>query len=116
MVKTKPVLLFHGVLKDLCNANIQNTALYIPWGLKQQQLSMVFICADIDVESCEAEKSILRRRLSESASEVERWVRILLTNVEDNSSICMPVQKNIQSGQLMSFGLFLFSQRRKCFA
>jgi hypothetical protein len=34
-------------------------------------------CADIDMESCEAEKSILRRRLSESASEVERWVRIL---------------------------------------
>ncbi|OEL32011.1 Peptidyl-prolyl cis-trans isomerase CYP23 [Dichanthelium oligosanthes] len=32
-------------------------------------------CADIDVESCEAEKSILRRRLSESASEVERWRR-----------------------------------------
>ncbi|GJN04827.1 hypothetical protein PR202_ga22402 [Eleusine coracana subsp. coracana] len=30
---------------------------------------------DIDVESCEAEKSILRRRLSESASEVERWRR-----------------------------------------
>ncbi|KAL5682704.1 hypothetical protein ACJX0J_009089, partial [Zea mays] len=28
---------------------------------------------DIDLESCEAEKSILRRRLSESASEVERW-------------------------------------------
>jgi hypothetical protein len=31
--------------------------------------------ADIDVESCEAEKTILQRRLSESASEVERWVR-----------------------------------------
>ncbi|XP_037421241.1 peptidyl-prolyl cis-trans isomerase CYP23-like isoform X2 [Triticum dicoccoides] len=30
---------------------------------------------DIDVESCEAEKSILKRRLSESASEVERWRR-----------------------------------------
>ncbi|NP_001353939.1 Peptidyl-prolyl cis-trans isomerase CYP23 precursor [Zea mays] len=30
---------------------------------------------DIDLESCEAEKSILRRRLSESASEVERWRR-----------------------------------------
>ncbi|CAL4980103.1 unnamed protein product [Urochloa decumbens] len=30
---------------------------------------------DIDVDSCEAEKSILRRRLSESASEVERWRR-----------------------------------------
>ncbi|TVU24381.1 hypothetical protein EJB05_26814 [Eragrostis curvula] len=30
---------------------------------------------DIDVESCEAEKSILRRRLSESASEIERWRR-----------------------------------------
>ncbi|KAK8447974.1 hypothetical protein SEVIR_8G189900v4 [Setaria viridis] len=30
---------------------------------------------DIDMESCEAEKSILRRRLSESASEVERWRR-----------------------------------------
>ncbi|AQK45435.1 Peptidyl-prolyl cis-trans isomerase CYP23 [Zea mays] len=29
----------------------------------------------IDLESCEAEKSILRRRLSESASEVERWRR-----------------------------------------
>uniref|UniRef100_A0A0E0RAN3 Peptidyl-prolyl cis-trans isomerase n=4 Tax=Oryza TaxID=4527 RepID=A0A0E0RAN3_ORYRU len=28
---------------------------------------------DVDLESCEAEKSILRRRLSESASEVERW-------------------------------------------
>ncbi|KAL6654920.1 hypothetical protein ACP70R_008385 [Stipagrostis hirtigluma subsp. patula] len=32
---------------------------------------------DIDVESCEAEKSILRRRLSESASEVERWKKML---------------------------------------
>uniref|UniRef100_A0A0D3HNS6 Peptidyl-prolyl cis-trans isomerase n=1 Tax=Oryza barthii TaxID=65489 RepID=A0A0D3HNS6_9ORYZ len=30
---------------------------------------------DVDLESCEAEKSILRRRLSESASEVERWRR-----------------------------------------
>nr|CAB3490233.1 unnamed protein product [Digitaria exilis] len=30
---------------------------------------------DIDMENCEAEKSILRRRLSESASEVERWRR-----------------------------------------
>jgi hypothetical protein len=76
--------------------------------LKQQQFSTGFICADIDVESCEAEKTILRRRLSESASEVERWVRILLTNVEDSSSICMLVQKNIPSCQLMSFGLFLF--------
>lgn len=28
----------------------------------------------------------------------------------------MPVQKNIPSGELMSFGLFLFLQRRKCFA
>jgi hypothetical protein len=34
--------------------------------------------ADIEVEGCEAEKSILKRRLSESASEVERWVRISL--------------------------------------
>lgn len=41
--------------------------------------SIVFdLHADIDVESCEAEKSILKRRLSESASEVERWVRISL--------------------------------------
>ncbi|CAN6381678.1 unnamed protein product [Urochloa humidicola] len=30
---------------------------------------------DIDVDRCEAEKSILKRRLSESASEVERWRR-----------------------------------------
>ncbi|XP_047091098.1 peptidyl-prolyl cis-trans isomerase CYP23-like [Lolium rigidum] len=30
---------------------------------------------DIEVEGCEAEKSILKRRLSESASEVERWRR-----------------------------------------
>ncbi|PWZ53053.1 Peptidyl-prolyl cis-trans isomerase CYP23 [Zea mays] len=33
------------------------------------------VMSDIDLESCEAEKSILRRRLSESASEVERWRR-----------------------------------------
>lgn len=75
---------------------------------------MVFICADIDLESCEAEKSILRRRLSESASEVERWVRILLTNVEDNSSICMPAEKkNIPSGQLI-FILFFAEKKMLC--
>ncbi|KQJ87903.1 peptidyl-prolyl cis-trans isomerase CYP23 [Brachypodium distachyon] len=30
---------------------------------------------DIEVDSCEAEKSILRKRLSESSSEIERWRR-----------------------------------------
>lgn len=40
-------------------------------------LDILLSYADVDLESCEAEKSILRRRLSESASEVERWVRIL---------------------------------------
>lgn len=51
----------------------------MPQDLKCQHFSIVncLTCADIDMESCEAEKSILRRRLSESASEVERWVRIL---------------------------------------
>jgi hypothetical protein len=63
-------------------------------------------CADIDMESCEAEKSILRRRLSESASEVERWVRILPMNFKDKFFLCICLFRDIQSYQLMSFAFF----------
>ncbi|KAM0883806.1 hypothetical protein ACQ4PT_031386 [Festuca glaucescens] len=40
---------------------------------------------DIEVEGCETEKSILKRRLSESASEVERWTKMLRVIEQLNS-------------------------------
>ena len=44
----------------------------------QFSLNIVNLHADIEIESCEAEKSILKRRLSDSALEVEKWVRVSL--------------------------------------
>ena len=51
--------------------------------------------ADIEIESCEAEKSILKRRLSDSALEVEKWVRV------SHQKCSRKTQRNVPSGQLI---------------
>ena len=61
----------------------------------QFSLNIVNLHADIEIESCEAEKSILKRRLSDSALEVEKWVRV------SHQKCSRKTQRNVPSGQLI---------------
>jgi hypothetical protein len=90
-------LYIHISANNSCNLSFSSFFCQLVFFLiskKEFSLSIANLHADIELESCEAEKSILKRRLSQSASEVERWVRISLTKCSSYTNV-------IPSGQLI---------------